>query len=352
MPRRASDHPSARRVRASDVAALAGVSESAVSRTFSGGSVSAPMRGRVEAAARQLGYRPNAMAAAVITRRSNVIAILMTASINSHFPEVLSALSHAATAQGLRVMLFTVRAPEEVHAVVDQILSYQLDGVLSLTEMLAPDAAILEDHGVELVLYNRSAADYPASLVSCDHRDSGRQLGRYLMGLGHRRFGLIAGHARSVLSIDRAGGVLDVLEESGIARASVPVVGGDLGYDSGRAGAAALLSGPAPITALVCINDVMAIGAIDEATSRGLRVPADLSVAGFDGIPAGTWDRYRLTTMRQPLPQLAEAAVETILRKLADRARAHEKRLLLCTLSEGASTAPPRQVRAVSTATR
>jgi DNA-binding LacI/PurR family transcriptional regulator len=91
----------------------------------------------------------------------------------------------------------------------------------------------------------------------------------------------------------------------------------------------------------VCVNDVMAIGAIDEATSRSLRVPADLSVAGFDGIPAGTWDRYRLTTMRQPLPQLAEAAVDTISRKLADPARAHEKRLLLCTFAEGASTAAP-----------
>jgi DNA-binding LacI/PurR family transcriptional regulator len=73
-----------------------------VSRTFSGGSVSTRVRNRVQAAARQLGYRPNALAAAVITRRSNVIGVLMTANINSHFPEVLSALSHAATARGLR----------------------------------------------------------------------------------------------------------------------------------------------------------------------------------------------------------------------------------------------------------
>lgn len=348
MPRRFPTDGQSRRVLASHVAELAGVSQSAVSRTFSGGSVSAHVRARVQAAARKLGYRPNAMAAAVITRRSNMIAILMTANINSHFPEVLSALSRAATAHGLRVMLFTVQGPDEVPAVVDQILSYQLDGVLSLTEVFAPDAAILEDHGVELVLYNRSSEDYPASLVSCDHRDSGRQLARHLLALGHRDFGLIKGHERSVLSIDRAGGVLDVLEEAGIPRAAVPTAAGDLGYDSGRAGAAALLAGPAAITALVCVNDVMAIGAIDEATSRGLKVPADLSVAGFDGIPAGTWDRYRLTTMRQPLPQLAEAAVDTITRKLADPARAHEKRLLLCTFAEGASTAPPGGAAAVA----
>lgn len=327
-----------KRTRAADVAAIAGVSESAVSRTFRDGSVSAHVRQRVLAAARELGYRPNAMAQALLTRRSNVIAILMTTNTNSHFPEVLSALSHAADAHRMRVMLFTVDDPLQVSDVVDQILSYQVDGVLSLTEVPAADARILESQGVELVLYNRARADYAANLVSCDHRAAGRVLGEHLLALGHRDFAMVEGPQRSSLALDRAQGVYDALAEAGIERRAVPVAIGDFGYESGRAGASALLSGKAKVTALVCVSDVMAIGAIDEASSRGLHVPDDLSVAGFDGVPAGTWDRYRLTTMRQPLPQLADAAIETIVRKLANPTRARETRLLVCDLQIGAST--------------
>ena len=326
-----------KRMRAIDVATVAGVSESAVSRTFRDGSVSAHVRQRVLSAARELGYRPNAMAQALITRRSNVIAILMTTNTNSHFPEVLSELSHAADAHRQRVMLFTVDDPSLVSDVVDQILSYQVDGVLSLTAISAADARILESQSVALVLYNSPRADYPVSLVSCDHRSAGRVLGEHLLGLGHRAFGMIEGPQLSVLANDRAQGVYDALGEQGIARKDVFTAIGDFGYERGRAGAAAILTGKRPITALVCINDITAIGAIDEATGRGLHVPDDLSVASFDGVPAGTWDRYRLTTMRQPLPQLANAAFETIMRKIKTPRIACETRLISCELEIGRS---------------
>ncbi len=330
------------RVCAADVAALAGVSESAVSRTFRDGSVSAHVRARVLSAARELSYRPNAMASTLLTRRSNVIAILMTTHTNSHFPEVLSELSHAADAHKQRVMLFTLDDPATVPDIVDQILAYQVDGVLSLTEMPAPDARILEGQGVELVLYNRSLSDYPANLVSCDHRAAGRVLGHYLLGLGHRKFGIVSGPQFSNLSLERAGGVLDALGDVGIMRREVPSAVGNFGYESGRDGARAILSQHRDVTALVCVSDFMAIGAIDELTMHGHSVPGDISVAGFDGVMPGGWDRYRLTTMRQPLPQLANAAIETIVRKLANPKLAHETRLLTCELQIGNSTAPCR----------
>ena len=333
------DPGDAKRTRAADVAAAAGVSESAVSRTFSDGSVSMQVRQRVLAAARELGYRPNAMAQSLLTRRSNVIAILMTSNTNSHFPEVLSELSHAADAHRLRVMLFTLDDPAPVSQIVDQILSYQVDGVLSLTELPAADARILESQGVELVLYNRARCEFPANLVSCDHRGAGRLLGEHLLALGHRRFGIVEGPQFSSLASDRAQGVFDALAQADIQRRDVPVAIGDFGYDAGRAGAAAILDGKRRPTALICISDIMAIGAIDEASQRGLHVPDDLSVASFDGVPAGRWDRYRLTTMRQPLPQLAEAAVDTIVRKLANPKMAREMRLLSCELQLGGSTA-------------
>ena len=313
------------------------MSESAVSRTFRNGSVSPEVRARVMEAARVLAYRPNAMARAVTTRRSDVIAIVMTAQINSHFPEALSELSHAAARHNLRAMLFTMDQPALVSEAVDQILSYQIDGVLSLTEVPAADARILESNGVELVLYNFSESSVGASLVSCDHRAAGYALGRHLLELGHRSFGLVEGPAMSNLASERAGGVLDALGEAGIAAGAVPTARGDFGYEGGRAATAALLDGGTRPGAIVAVNDIMAIGAIDELSGRGLHVPEDVSVAGFDGVAAGTWDRYRLTTMRQPLRQLADAGVETIVRKLANPGRAHEKRLLTCDLVPGGS---------------
>jgi len=331
----------AMRPRATDVAAKAGVSQSAVSRTFGGGSVSMHVRARVMAAARELGYRPNALAQTLMSRRSNVIAILMTTNTNSHFPEVLSELSHAADAHGLRVMLFTVDDPSFVSDVVDQILAYQVDAVLSLTELGASDARALESQGVALVLYNRTSATFPANLVSCDHREAGRVLAQHLIDAGHTHFGLIAGPQFSSLAIDRAAGVYDALAAIGVKRAGVPMAVGDFGYESGRLAARAILTENNNISALVCINDLMAIGAIDEATKRGRRVPEDLSVASFDGVPAGTWDRYRLTTMKQPLPQLANAALETIVRLLARPELAREARFLSCTLVVGSSTTNP-----------
>jgi len=332
----------AQRPRAADVAALAGVSESAVSRTFRGGSVSAHVRARVQAAARKVGYRPNAMASAVITRRSNLIAVLMTTNTNSHFPEVLSQLSHAAAAANLRVMLFTIDSPDDVPSAIDQILSYQVDGVISLTDVPMPDARLLADNGVELLLYNRSSADYPANLVSCDHRAAGRVLGQHLIDLGHRHFGLIDGPRFSILAIDRARGVLDAVTAAGLDAGAVPRAIGNFGYDSGRDAARKILSENPAVTAIVGINDLMAIGAIDEANSRGLHIPRDVAIAGFDGIDAANWDRYRLTTMVQPLPQLTAAAIGTIQSRLATPHLAHEARLLTCHLRVGNSTTDSR----------
>ena len=327
------------RTRAIDVALQAGVSQSAVSRTFSNGSVSTHVRARVLAAARDLGYRPNAMAAAVITRRSNLVAIIMTTNTNSHFPEVLPELSRAADRHGLRVLLFTLDDPALVDGVVDQILAYQVDAVLSLTEMPAGAASILDKAGVDLLLYNRARADFAANLVSCDHRSAGRTLGDYLIELGHRRFGIIEGPQRSVLAIDRREGIYDALRAADVKVSELPHAVGDFGYDSGRSGAAAILRTDPDVTCLVCMNDMMAIGAIDEAGAHGFKVPEQVSVAGFDGVAASRWERYQLTTMQQPLPQLATAAFDVILERLQNRQLARESRLFGCTLVEGKSVA-------------
>jgi DNA-binding LacI/PurR family transcriptional regulator len=285
------------------------------------------------------------MAAAVITRRSNLVAIIMTTNTNSHFPEVLPELNRAADRHGLRVLLFTLDNRDLVDGVVDQILAYQVDAVLSLTEIPSEAAAILDKAGVDLLMYNRARSIFPANLVSCDHRSAGRILGDHLVKLGHRRFGIIEGPRNSVLATDRRDGIYDALRAADIDVAQLSHVVGDFSYGGGRAGAAAVLHADPSITCLVCINDMMAIGAIDEAGANGFKVPEDVSVAGFDGVPASRWERYQLTTMQQPLPQLATAAFDIILQRLDNRELAREIRLLGCTLIEGKSVAQASEKR-------
>ena len=334
------------RPRATDVALRAGVSQSAVSRAFTNGSVSPQVRARIFAVAQELGYRPNAMASAIMTRRSNMVAIIMTTQTNSHFPEVLSELSRAADRRGLRVLLFTVDDPALVSGVVDQILSYQVDGVVSLTEFPAEAASELEAAGINLILYNRARAVYPANLVSCDHRAAGHTLGAYLLALGHRRFAAIHGWPKSVLAIDRLEGFFDALRAANLDPHDVPVATGDFSYESGRAGASEILRSKADVTCILCINDMMAFGAIDEATSIGLNVPEQLSVAGFDGIPASRLERYQITTMQQPVSKVAAAALDLIVKVRHEPDRPLESRLFPCSLVEGKSTSRvPRRPR-------
>jgi DNA-binding LacI/PurR family transcriptional regulator len=243
----------------------------------------------------------------------------------------------------MRVLLFTLDDPAEVNGMIDQILAYQVDAVLSLTEFPEESATVLDEAGVDLLLYNRARASYPANMVSCDHRAAGRVLGEHLLGLGHRKFAAIRGWHNSVLAIDRLEGVLDALRLAGLDTSQVITATGDFSYDSGRAGAAEILRKDPEVTCIVCINDMMAIGAIDEAGALGFDVPRDLSVAGFDGVPASRWARYQITTMRQPLTQLAAGAFDLIVQRLQDRDLARESRLFGCTLIEGKSTAAVRQ---------
>ncbi len=327
------------RARAADVALAAGVSQSAVSRTFRDGSVSPQVRARVLNAASRLGYRPNAMARAVITRRSGVVGLLMSTATNAHYPEALPQISKAFAAKGLRIMLFTVDHHDQVTATIDQALSYQLDGLVSLTNVPVRDAATLDEQGLPLVLYNQAGIDHAANLISCDHCASGRALARYLLDLGHLRFGIITASPHSSLSAGRAEGVTAELAAAGILCAAS--VCGDFGYDSGRAAAAVLLAGQA-VTAIIAVNDMMALGAIDAARAAGFAVPGDVSVAGFDGTGAACWDAYCLTTMVQPLESLANAAVEMIVERRDTPDLPKETRLLNCVLEVGRSTGVPR----------
>lgn len=319
-----------------DVARLAGVSQSAVSRCFRpGGSVSPDTRARIVAAAAELGYRPNAIAQGLITRRSNMVAVVISNLTNLHYPEVLAELTARLSRRGIRVLLFTLSNESEIDAVIDQIWRYRVDGAVVAARLSRDQAAAFAAARIPLVLYNRQVEDAPVASVMCESGPGEALLVDGMVASGARAFAIIAGPADSTVGEARARAALERLAHAGIV--DVPVERGDFSYESGHAAALRLLAA-GPVDAIIAANDVMALGAMDAARiDHALAVPEQISVVGFDGVAPAKWQSYNLTTVRQPVGRMTEAAVAMLVERIEDGSVGTERRSFSGDLVRGAS---------------
>ena len=327
-----------RRATSYDVARLAGVSQSAVSRCLQpGASASTKMRERVRRAAVELGYTPNAIARSLITRRSNLIAVLISNLTSLYYPEVLSELSAHATVHDERILLFALPHESDIDETLDKVLQYQVDGVIAAVRLSLTQLEAINRRRIPVVFFNRYLRDHPVNAVCCDQVDGARVLVSRLHAAGHRRFGVIAGPKDSVVGEERLRATLDRLQELGIR--DTPVVRGGYDYESGAAGLHELIKlGKKPPHVAVCANDLMAIGCIDAARfDLGLSVPEKLSVVGFDGVGPSTWSSYRVTTIRQPIQRMAEATLTLLMDRVENPKLPPEKRVLAGQIVEGGS---------------
>lgn len=327
-----------RQVTSYDVARHAGVSQSAVSRCFkSGASVSKKMRARVMAAAEQLGYEPNAIARSLITRRSNLVGILISNLTNLYYPEVLAELTQRFSAAGVRVLLFTLSREAEAYEVLQQVWQYRVDGVIASAQLSPTHVAEFEKRNIPLVFYNRYLNNVPVSSVCCDQEDGARQLVDGLHKAGHRRFAIVSGPSDSVVAVERRTATLERLEELGIE--DVPVIGDDYSYENGFNAVGQLMANGAQAPdAVICANDVVAIGVLDAFRyDHGLIAPKDISVVGFDGVGPANWKAYDLTTIRQPVRRMTEAAVSMLMSMIEDPQMARERRVFSGVLRTGSS---------------
>ena len=329
---------SSRPVTSYDVARHAGVSQSAVSRCFKpGASVSKKMRARVMKAAELLSYQPNAIARSLITRRSNMVAVVISQQTNLYYPEVLVQLSQRFSERGVRVLLFTLEHESDIDELLDQIFQYQVDGVVEAARLSGDQIDLMDQRGIPFVFYNRSLKDRRVNAVCCDQTEGERWLVNCLVEAGHKSFGLISGPEDSAVSVERTQGALERLKELNIK--SVTTVPGDYSYESGANGLLELqtILGELP-DAVLCANDIMAIGCMDAARYKlGVKVPEDISVVGFDGVDAAKWQSYDLTTVRQPVRRMAEAAVSMILERVEQPDLPPEKRTFSGILVDGGS---------------
>jgi DNA-binding LacI/PurR family transcriptional regulator len=312
----------AARVSSIEVARLAGVSQSTVSRVFSadGPNVSEKTRQRVLNAAEALGYHPNAIARMMSRGRSDIIGIVIANIANLFYPFVLDKFLTELQRIGRHVLLFTVPPDQEIDDILPLVLQYQVDALIITSATLS--SAMAQEcsrRGTPVILFNRHVEAEGVSTISTDNLNGGRLVADLLLDTRHERIAYVAGTPQTSTNSDRERGFTARLGERG--RAIAVRLQGDFTYDSAFAAVHDLLYNTAPNArpdALFCANDSMALGAIDAAKSLGIRIPDDLSVIGFDDIPMAGWNAYNLTTIAQDVDAMIALTLKTMLTHITE----------------------------------
>lgn len=311
--------PIRRPVTAHDVARLAGVSQSAVSRTYTkGASVAPKTREKVEAAAAALGYRPNFVARSLITRRSGLIGVVVPSMANPFYSEVLEALSKAFEASGYRVLLFSTALNEDSDPILEEVLRHRVEAVILVSASLSSHfAEECQKTGLPVVLLNRKNDSETVSSVTSDNDQGGALIADFLVAGGHRALAYMAGSESSSTSRDRERSFTRQLQHHGL-----PAPQRECGhYDFAEAMAASrrLFSGTNSPDGIFCANDLMAIAALNVATAEFGMVPGrDVSIVGFDNIAMAAWPLVGLTTYQQPIERLVQRTLDVIGAQLID----------------------------------
>jgi len=325
-----------------DVAELAGVSQPTVSRALRGDPrVSPETIRRVREAADALAYVPSRRGRSLSTRATGQVAVVVSDLANPFYSEAILHLHSALDGADLRAVVHTDLPDRPITA--ERLLDGSVDGVILTTTLAgSPLPGELAARGLPVVQFNRVAAGEAADASVSDNAGGAAAVGALLAGLGHTRVGAILGPDDASTSREREAGLRAALAERGIALPDARVRRGPFQTESGHEGLLALLGAAEPPTAVFCANDVVAAGALNAARALGISVPDRLTVVGFDDISLGAWEVFRLTTVRQDLAAMSEAAVRLLLERVAEPARPAQRvtvpvRLVL----RGSHAAPP-----------
>ncbi|WP_238928785.1 LacI family DNA-binding transcriptional regulator [Alexandriicola marinus] len=313
-----------------DVARLAGVSQSAVSRVFTpGASASKKTIEKVRRAAAELGYRPNVLARAMVSGKSRMIGLVVAYLENYFYPEVVEKLSKALQEQGYHVLIFMAsQTAENIDDVVEEILDYQVDGIVAASVAMGSElSARCRAAGVPVVLLNRTQDDERLSAVTSDNVAGGRKVAEYLVAGGHERIGYIAGWEGASTQRDREFGLRVGLEMAGKSLYAREV--GDFREARAQEAARRMFAGRDRPDAVFAANDHMAFVVMDVLRYElGLSVPGDVSVIGYDDVPIAAWPAYDLTTVRQSATRMVAETV-SILMDLIENPSADPRRIAI-----------------------
>ncbi len=311
------------------------MSQATVARAYSSPGLVAPAtRERVLAAARSLGYVPNAIARSLRSERTNIVGAVVPAR-GEHWQSVLTVLSRRLAERGEQLLLFSFDDADQVQDALGSVAQYRLDGLVLASSTIGSEhlARMRRPEG-SVVAFNQPAASGLLPLVSVDNEAGAGELADHVAAQGVRSAVFVGGVPSASTDRMRYRGAASALAERGIAcpyRAA-----GSFTYDAGYKAAAGILDGPERPDVVMVGSDEVAFGLIDGLRNGGLDVPRDLLVTGFDGLDQASWAGYDLTTLVQPIDVLVKEALAILLDDAG--AAAAPERIVAGTLRLGKTT--------------
>lgn len=324
-----------------DVAELAGVSRSAVSRTFTvGASVSARTREKVEKAAKSLGYQPSLIARSLATSRTKLIGLVANNFQNPAFLDVFDLFTSELQKRELRPLLVNLSGETSPKKIVDLLRQYSVDGVIVATSTLPTSfATAFQAAGVPVIhTFGKFQANANVHVVGIDNIHCGAMAARTFAERSYQTVALLGGPESATSTQDRATGFLNLATELGLNVAKV-CYADNYTYQSGREAMREVLD-DARVEAVFCGDDLICMGAMDAARAAGKSIPEDIGFLGFNDIAMAGWDAYSLTTIRQPIRDIIMSSVELVVGMVENPGRSPEIRLFPCSVVDRGSLRP------------
>ena len=315
-----------------DIAKAAGVSQSTVSRVLNGDPrVARQTRDRVADVIERLHYTPNAVARGLATRRTQLVGVVVSDVTNPFYPELLEAIENQLTEHGLKMILSNAgERPEDMYMRV--LEEQRVDGIVFTAAQVDSEAVrTLARRRFPIVVANRTVDGVECDSVTGDNDAGARAAAQHLLDLGHRRIAVLSGRPDASTSRDRLAGFVASLAAADAEPDPALIRAGWYSYEIAYREALDLLTLDSPPTAIFCLNDLMAFAALNAAGAVGRDVPRDLSVVGFDDIRMASWERFQLTTVRQPLAEMARTSADLVAQRI-DSPEAPYQRLVFPSL--------------------
>lgn len=336
-----------KKVNINDVAKLAEVSKSTVSKVFSNDErISQTTKDKVLEVARRLDYRPSLVPGALKTGKTKAVGLILPNVMNPFFPGIIKGVEDVAVENGYMVVFCNSDERIEKEALYFQMFEDRwvdgiiISGVTGKSREEKEYIRNLHKKGIPAVLIDREIENYFTNIVMIDNEGAALKATKYCLDLGHKRIGFISAPLDIKIFTDRFKGYRKALKENEIEFDRNLVIESDQTTQGGREATKQLLSLNDPPTAIFAVNDLMAIGALREIRERDLKVPEDISVVGFDNIPLASLVNPALTTIAQPIYEIGREAMSLLIKNIEKKDLTKSKIILDTRLVVRESTAP------------